>query len=277
MAAMNGTLVHGGVDSAAPGEGKHPFLVALGQRVRELRRQRGMARKALAHTAGVSERHLANLEYGIGNASVLVLLQVARALGVPIHALLGEPPRRTLRRPVALVGLRGAGKSTLGAMLAEDMGAPFIEISRRIEQLAGGGTGEILGLVGAEGYRRYTRRALEQAVEAHPDAVLAMPGGITADEQSYEWLLAHCLTVWLRATPEDHMRRVIEQGDLRPMAASGEAMADLKAILGGRATAYARAQVHVDTSRQPLQATFQVLREAIAAAMVESEPEAAAA
>ncbi len=254
---MPSTLLHPANGDEPPG--KHPFLVGLGQRVRALRTQRGLSRKALAQAADVSERHLANIEYGVGNVSILVLLHVAQALGSRLQELLAEEPEPR-PRPVALVGLRGAGKSTLGAMLAADAGVPFIEISRRIEERAGGGTGEILGLVGADGYRRHARRALEAAVAESPGAVLAMPGGIVGDEDTYEWLLEHCLTVWLRATPEDHMRRVIEQGDMRPMAASQEAMADLKAILAARSPAYSRAQAQVDTSARPLQQTFETLR-----------------
>ncbi|MEZ5652542.1 MAG: helix-turn-helix transcriptional regulator [Burkholderiaceae bacterium] len=248
-----------------PAPGKHPFLVALGHRVRALRAQRGVSRKTLAHAAEVSERHLANLEYGVGNASILVLLQVAQALDCTLQDLLAESPAKRAR-PIALVGLRGAGKSTLGAMLAADLAVPFVEISRLIEERAGGHTGEIIGLVGNEGYRRHARRALEQVVSEHPDAVLATPGGIAGEDEIYEWLLGHCLTVWLHAAPEEHMRRVIEQGDLRPMAASNEAMADLKAILGHRSPAYARAEVHVDTSAQPLQQTFELLRNRIRSA-----------
>jgi XRE family transcriptional regulator, aerobic/anaerobic benzoate catabolism transcriptional regulator len=280
---------------------KHPFLVSLGERVRALRARRGMTRKALAAATDVSERHLANLEYGVGNASILILLQVAQALQCSLAELLGDVTTRspewlllrelleqrdeaTLRRVrvavgellgtggahgegastrsarIALVGLRGAGKSTLGAMLAEDLGFPFIELSRQIEQFAGCSISEIQALYGQNAYRRYERRALEEAIQIYPEAVIATPGGIVSDPATFNQLLAHCTTVWLQANPEDHMRRVVAQGDLRPMAASREAMDDLKTILAGRAAFYSKAELHVDTSARPLADTFQVLR-----------------
>ena len=280
---------------------KHPFLVALGDRLRALRSRRGMTRKALALAAEVPERHLANLEYGVGNASILILLQVSQALQCSLAELLGDATTRspewllirellverdeaTLRRVrvavgellgtggahgegssarssrVALVGLRGAGKSTLGAMLAEDLGFPFVELSREIEQFAGCSISEIQALYGQSAYRRYERRALEEAVQIYPEAVIAMPGGIVSDPATFNLLLAHCTTVWLQARPEDHMKRVTAQGDTRPMAASREAMQDLKNILAGRAAFYSKAELHLDTSAQPLPETFQTLR-----------------
>ena len=275
---------------------KNPFLVALGERVRSLRARRGMTRKAVAQAASVSERHLANLEYGDGNASILVLLQVAGALQCSLAELTGDittsSPEWLLIRELllhcdeaalrrvrigladtlsagtsaaanarlALVGLRGAGKSTLGAMLAEDLGFPFVELSRDIEKLAGCSVAEIQALYGANAYRRYERRALEEAIQIYPEAVIATPGGLVSDPASFNLLLAHCSTVWLQADPEDHMKRVTAQGDLRPMAASREAMADLKGILAGRAAFYSKAQLRLNTSAQPLEATFVRLR-----------------
>jgi XRE family transcriptional regulator, aerobic/anaerobic benzoate catabolism transcriptional regulator len=280
---------------------KHPFLVALGERVRALRSRRGMTRKALALETEVSERHLANLEYGVGNASILILLQVAQALQCSLAELLGDVTTRspewlmirelleqrdeaTLRRVriavgellgtggahgeggrarssrVALVGLRGAGKSTLGALLAEDLGFPFVELSREIEKFAGCSIGEIQALYGQNAYRRYERRALEEAIQIYPEAVIATPGGIVSDPATFNLLLAHCTTVWLQADAEDHMKRVLAQGDTRPMAASREAMEDLQRILAGRAAFYSKAELRVDTSAQPLDGSFQVLR-----------------
>jgi XRE family aerobic/anaerobic benzoate catabolism transcriptional regulator len=282
-------------------EGKNPFLVALGERARALRARRGMTRKALALAADVSERHLANLEYGVGNASILVLLDVSRALQCSLAELIGDVStsspewlmlremlenrdEATLHRVrvavgelvgtggsnaraagqrserVALVGLRGAGKSTLGAMLAEDMGYPFVELSREIEKFAGCSISEIQALYGQNAYRRYERRALEEAIQIYPEAVIATPGGIVSDPATFNQLLAHCTTVWLRATPEDHMKRVVAQGDTRPMAASREAMEDLKSILAGRAAFYSKAEFQLDTSAQALQPTFEALR-----------------
>ena len=283
----------------APGCGrcrdpKNPFLVALGERVRALRSRRGMTRKAVALAADVSERHLANLEYGVGNASILVLLQVAGALQCALAELLGDVTtsspewllirellehrdEATLRRVrvavgemlgtgggnaarsprVALIGLRGAGKSTLGQMLADDLGFPFVELSREIEKFAGCSVAEIQALYGQNAYRRYERRALEEAIQIYPEAVIATPGGLVSDAATFNLLLAHCTTVWLQAEPEDHMKRVTAQGDLRPMAASKEAMDDLKGILAGRAAFYSKAEFRLDTSAQPLEATFQ--------------------
>ena len=282
---------------AGADEEKNPFLVGLGERVRALRARRGMTRKAVAHAADVSERHLANLEYGIGNASILVLLQVAGALQCSLAELTGDVTtstpewllirellehrdEATLRRVraaigellgtggdnaarsprIALIGLRGAGKSTLGQMLADDLGFPFVELSREIEAFAGCSVAEIQALYGQNAYRRYERRALEEAIQIYPEAVIATPGGLVSDAATFNLLLAHCTTIWLKAEPEDHMKRVTAQGDLRPMAASKEAMDDLKGILAGRAAFYSKAEFQLDTSAQPLPETFEALR-----------------
>lgn len=311
---MSSTIVHvpGNSLDAEPAESeKNPFLVALGERVRALRSRRGITRKALSLAADVSERHLANLEYGIGNASILVLLQVARALQCSLAELLGDVTtsspewllirellehrdESTLRRvrvtigemlgtggergaaagqarsrssQIALIGLRGAGKSTLGAMLAEDLDFPFVELSREIEKFAGCSISEIQALYGQNAYRRYERRALEEAIQIYPEAVIATPGGLVSDAATFNLLLAHCTTVWLKADAEDHMQRVVAQGDTRPMAASREAMDDLKSILAGRAAFYSKADLQLDTSAQPLQATFQALRKLVREAL----------
>ncbi len=287
---------------------KHPFLVALGARVRDLRVMRGMTRKALAAAASVSERHLANLEYGVGNASGLVLLHVAGALKCSVAALLGDETTRspewllirellenrdeaTLRRAreaigellgtggahgrgrsarsarVALIGLRGAGKSTLGKRLADDLDFPFVELSQEIEKFAGCSVDEIQALYGQSAYRRHEHRAMEEAVQIYPEAVIAVPGGLVSDAATFNLLLAHCTTVWLQAEPEDHLRRVLAQGDLRPMAGSAEALDDLKTILAGRAPFYAKAEFRVDTSAAPLEATFRQLRTTVREAL----------
>jgi XRE family aerobic/anaerobic benzoate catabolism transcriptional regulator len=280
---------------------KHPFLVELGERVRALRARRGMTRKALSNVAAVSERHLANLEYGLGNASVLVLLQVAQALKCTVAELLGDETTRSaewllirelldgrdegvLRRAreaigellgtggahgkgvharsarVALIGLRGAGKSTLGRLLADDLDFPFVELSREIEKFAGCSVPEIQSLYGQNAYRRYERRAMEEAIQIYPEAVIAIPGGLVSDPATFNLLLAHCTTVWLQADPEDHLRRVVAQGDMRPMAGNKEALEDLKHILAGRAAFYSKAEFRLDTSAQPLEPTFAALR-----------------
>ncbi|WP_416340036.1 helix-turn-helix transcriptional regulator [Ottowia beijingensis] len=263
---------------------RHPFLVALGERVRTLRSRRGLTRKAVAQAANVSERHLANLEYGTGNASILVLLQVAHALHAELSELLGDVTtsewlmirellehrnESDLRRArqalselfhapgdadrarttrIALIGLRGAGKSSLGQRLADDLGYAFIELSREIEQFAGCSIHEIHNLYGTNAYRRYERRALEEAIQIYPEVVIATPGGLVSDAANFNLLLQHCYTIWLQADPADHMSRVAAQGDMRPMAASPEAMDDLKRILAGRAAFYAKADLRFDTS-----------------------------
>ena len=288
---------------AAEAAGKNPFLTALGERVRALRSRRGMTRKALASLADVSERHLANLEYGVGNASILVLHQVAQALQCSLAELIGDVTtanpewlllrellsgrdEAALRRVrvavgellgtggahsrsscIALIGLRGAGKSTLGNMLAEDLGFTFVELSREIEKFAGCSIAEIQGLYGQNAYRRYERRALEEAIQIYPEAVIATPGGLVSDAATFNLLLSHCTTVWLQAEPEDHMTRVIAQGDMRPMSASKEAMEDLRGILAGRAAFYGKAEFALNTSAQPLDATFARLRELMRGAL----------
>ncbi|MBJ2156102.1 helix-turn-helix transcriptional regulator [Variovorax sp. IB41] len=297
--AVLATAPESGNHAAPAGEAKNPLLAALGDRVRNLRAQRGLTRKAVAISADVSERHLANLEYGIGNASILVLQQVAGALHCSLAELVGdvttsspewllirellenrsETDLRRVRvalgellgtasvdparhRRIALVGLRGAGKSTLGQMLADDLDVPFVELSREIEKLAGCSVREIHDLYGTNAYRRYERRALEEAVQIYSEVVIATPGGIVSDPATFNELLAHCTTVWLQAAPEEHMGRVAAQGDTRPMAASKEAMEDLRRILNGRAAFYSKADLSVDTSGKSLAQSFQALRAA---------------
>ncbi len=267
-----------------------------------------MTRKAVSISADVSERHLANLEYGVGNASILVLLQVAQALQATLAELTGdvttsspewlmlrelldgrsEPDLRRARIAlgelfgtggaanqngnghsprIALIGLRGGGKSTLGKLLAEELGFPFIELSGEIEKFAGCTVAEIQALYGQNAYRRYERRALEETIQIYGECVIAVPGGLVSDPATFNQLLAHCTTVWLQATPEDHMKRVVAQGDLRPMAQSKEAMEDLKGILAGRAAFYSKADFTLDTSAQPLDATFAALRRVVRGAL----------
>jgi XRE family transcriptional regulator, aerobic/anaerobic benzoate catabolism transcriptional regulator len=296
-------------EPGAPGdERKDPFLAALGGRIRSLRARRGITRKALSQLADVSERHLANLEYGVGNASILVLLQVAGALQCSLAEIIGDVTtsspewlmlremlegrdEQALRRVrvavgellgtggtqgkagvarssrIALLGLRGAGKSTLGTMLAEDLSFPFIELSREIEQFAGCSSAEIQALYGQSAYRRYERRALEETIQLHQEAVIAIPGGLVSDPATFNELLSHCTTVWLSADPHDHMSRVVAQGDTRPMAASREAMADLKSILAGRAAFYSKAEFRIDTSAQGLAETYALLRDSVRTAL----------
>ena len=292
--------------SSDTAEGKDPFLVALGDSVRTLRARRGLTRRALAAEASVSERHLANLEAGLGNASILVLRQVAAALESPLadlfdargHAspdaalirellrdrseaelqrarfalsrLFGESSGPSGRRTrIALIGLRGAGKSTLGRMLAVSLGYPFIELNREIERLAGCGVAEIHSLYGPSAYRRYERRALDEVIQRFREAVIATPGGLVSDASTFNRLLDRCFTVWLRATPDEHMNRVLAQGDYRPMAGNGEAMDDLRRILAGRAPFYAKADLAFDTSKATLEEAFADLRRALDTALAE--------
>lgn len=276
------------------------LLAALGERVRNLRARRGLTRKALAQAAEVSERHLAKLEYGIGNASFLVLHQVAGALQCSLAELLGdvstsspewllirelledrtEADLRKVRlaigellgtaavdaargRRIALIGLRGAGKSTLGRMLADHLELPFVELSREIEKFASCSVREIHDLYGTNAYRRYERRALEETVQIYGEVVIATPGGIVSDSATFNELLAHCTTVWLQASPEEHMGRVVAQGDLRPMTSNPEAMEDLRRILDGRAAFYSKADLRVDTGSKTLQQAFDALCAAV--------------
>lgn len=281
---------------------RDPFIAAMGERVRLLRARRGLTRKALATETGLSERHLANLESGLGNPSVQVLRQIATTLNCPLAEIIGDittssaewmlirellqgrdhaalqraraalaqlfeqapaDPHRSER--IALIGLRGAGKSTLGRMLAQELKAPFIELNRVIEQLAGCPPTEIHSLYGASAYRRYEHRALEAVIAEHPRAVIASPGGLVSEASTFSMLLTHCFTVWLQATPEEHMRRVVAQGDLRPMSGNREAMDDLKRILAGRAELYGRADMTFDTSDKTLADAYLQLRDRIAA------------
>jgi len=282
---------------------RHPFLTSLGERVRTLRARRGLTRRAVAQAAEVSERHLANLESGTGNASILILLQVAQALQCSIFELLGDVTTSSpewlliremlgqrseadLRRVrvqiaemfgatqdaartnrIALVGLRGAGKTTLGQRLADDLGYAFIELSREIEKFAGCSISEIHNLYGTHAYRRYERRALEEAIQIYPEVVIATPGGLVSDSATLNEMLSHCFTIWLQAQPEDHLARVAAQGDMRPMAASKEALEDLKRILEGRSAFYAKADLAFDTSAQPLDESFAALRAQVRAAL----------
>jgi XRE family aerobic/anaerobic benzoate catabolism transcriptional regulator len=260
------------------------FLRRLGEHVRTLRARRGMTRNTLAEAAQVSLRYLADLENGRANASVLLLRQVAEALNAPIEELVsqGDPhssefvllahalrklPDEDLRaarfalseflhpgaRPlraqhIALIGLRGAGKTSVGRALALKLGVPFVELNKDIEVAAGMSVGEIHSLYGQSGYRRYERECLERAITTYPAVVLSAPGSLVSEADTYNLLLAHFLTIWLKASPEQHMARVVAQGDLRPMAGHDEAMADLKRILEGREPFYRQADLTLDTS-----------------------------
>ena len=264
------------------------LLQALGARMRTLRARRGMTQRALSIRSGVSERYIAQFEAGEGNVSVLVLHRVGTALGVPlaelvadratppaelaaIHALLArlDPAKLATARRVltdwlgqsadplrgsriALIGLRGAGKSSLGQALAARRGVPFIELDREVERQSGMDLRDIFEMHGQDGFRRLERTALEAALAQNGPMVLAAGGGIVSEEATFDLMLARCLTVWVRTTPEEHMQRVVRQGDERPMRDNGNAMADLRAILASREALYARADLILDNHSRPL-------------------------
>lgn len=274
------------------------FLGRLGERVREARARRGMTRKILARDSGVSERYLAQLEGGRGNVSVLLLRQIAQALNLPIAELvqdengqpvelvliqqflkrlpaarLGEVRERLMREfgsaygdrrgRIALIGLRGAGKSTLGAALARRLGVAFVELDQEIEAEAGTSLHEIFLLHGQQGFRRYERRALERTIQNYERCVIATGGSLVSEPSTYDLLLSTCYAVWLKAAPEEHMARVAAQGDYRPMAGNREAMDDLRRILDGRAKLYAQADLTIDTAGKTVDASLEELVRAV--------------
>jgi len=271
---------------------KDDYLCRLGERVREERARRGMTRRILARDSGLSERYLAQLESGKGNVSIKLLRRIGDALNLPLrrlvesdpdepaewrriaeilrrlpparlgeaHALLdahfAEPDRQARHRRIALIGLRGAGKSTLGRRLARHLDVPFIELDAEIERDLGLSLGEIFALSGQSAYRRSERRVLDGVLEHHPHLVLAAGGSIVAEAETYEELLSRCFTIWIKASPEEHMSRVVAQGDFRPMSDNKEAMADLNRILAARSRLYARANAVVDTAGCGIGASF---------------------
>ena len=272
--------IHGEHDSADA-----TFLKAVGERVRMARARSGITRKLLAEHSGVSERYLANLESGQGNVSVLLLRQVGAALnmspdellrdrddepaelGTIQHLLRGMTPQRLARardlllrdvrdhpgersKRIALIGLRGAGKTTLGHRLAQILKRPFIELDREIEREAGTSLSEIFLLYGQQGYRRYEWRCLENLLDRREACVIATGGSIVTERATCELLLSTCFTVWLKALPEEHMARVIAQGDTRPMEGNQQAMDDLRRILNSRVGLYGQADAVVDTARK---------------------------
>jgi XRE family transcriptional regulator, aerobic/anaerobic benzoate catabolism transcriptional regulator len=275
------------------------FLTRLGRRVRNAREQRGLARKILCQAASISERYLAALEAGEGNASIVLLRRVASSLGLTLSDLVdsGEPvaeqrlirrflgslhPTRleevlrrlteefgqeeTVRRKrITLIGLRGAGKTTLGNALAKILRRPLIELDREIEREAGISLSEVFLLYGQAGYRRIERRCLERMIKSQDDIVLTVGGGIVSEPDTYSLLLLNCFTVWIKAAPEEHMARVVAQGDTRPMAGHTEAMDDLRKILASRELLYSRADAVVDTSSRTIEASIETLQQRIAA------------
>lgn len=231
------------------------YLATVGATVRAHRERHGWSRRQLAADSGVSERFLAQLEAGDGNISLRRFADVARSLGTTPAALLAiaEAPVAR-RRPIALLGLRGAGKSTVGAAVAKRIGARFVELDREIERAAGLRLGELFALHGEAYYRRVEREVLAEllapgdAAAPERELLLATGGSIVNDAANYELLRARCRTVWLRARPEDHWNRVVAQGDRRPMASNPHAFAELRALLAARDELYARADHAIDTA-----------------------------
>ncbi|MFC3226919.1 helix-turn-helix transcriptional regulator [Marinibaculum pumilum] len=281
-----------GPAAAATGLGDGPgdvaYLAALGHRVRSTRAARGMTRRMLARDSDVSERYLAKLEGGEGNLSISLLRRVAAAMDLPLADLVDEraPPNAELRalqdllarlpapdlaearrllqerfgprasgdrgRRIALIGLRGAGKTTLGRLLAHALEVPFLEMRPAIEQSAGLTVDEIFNLGGQSMYRRLEREALADLVARHPAAVIATGGSLVTEPATFDLLRARCVTVWVQAAPEEHMQRVLAQGDVRPMAGNRAAMQDLRQILAARGALYALADAVLDTSGQTI-------------------------
>jgi len=237
------------------------FLQQLGERVRAWRSEHGTTRKALASASGVSERFLAQLEAGQGNISVLRLRTLARAMGVPLESLVRETQKKQL---VALIGLRGAGKSTLGAKLAESLKVPFVELDKEVEKEAGTELGEVFAMYGQDAFRRFERRALERVLAQHPRAVIAAGGSLVTAADTYKQLLARCFCVWLKTRPEEHMARVIAQGDMRPFKGRSAALDEIKKLLEDRETLYARANATLETSGKTVRQSLAELKKATA-------------
>jgi len=237
------------------------FLTQLGERVRAWRAEHATTRRALASASGVSERFLAQLEAGQGNISVLRLRALARAMRVPLESLVRETQKKEL---IALVGLRGAGKSTLGAKLAESLKVPFVELDKEVEKEAGAELGEVFAMYGQDAFRRFERRALERVLAQHPRAVIAAGGSLVTAADTYQQLLARCFCVWLKTRPEEHMARVIAQGDMRPFKGRSAALDEIKQLLEDRAALYARADATLETSGRTVRQSLAELKKAIA-------------
>jgi len=267
-------------------ENANAFVALVGERVRKARERRGISRRRLSELSHVSLRYLALLEGGSGNISIALLGRVSEALDHRIEWLVGaddpwtsevvqyaelfrratgqqrrqvmkvldpESPAQLRQKRLCLIGLRGAGKSTLGRSLSADLSLPFIELNREIEDISGMPVTEVMALYGQEGYRRLERQALERVVAISDTVVLAVAGGIVAEPETFAYLLRHFHTIWIKARPDEHMERVRNQGDLRPMSGNPKAMEELQSILTSREELYAKAETVVDTSGRSLE------------------------
>jgi XRE family aerobic/anaerobic benzoate catabolism transcriptional regulator len=298
--------IHSGADSTAAiptrvaKATEASFLSFLGTRVRKLRNRRGMTRKMAACEADVSERHLAQLEAGEGNVSIVLLRRIADAVNVSlaelftaeveepaekqllrrfldrlpahrleevVHRLTRDfgPEEKVRRKRIALIGVRGAGKSTLGSRLSAETGIPFIELDREIEKDTGIPLEELFSLYGQSGYRAIERRTLERVIHEHDCAIFSIGGGVVSEKETYDYLLTNCCTVWIKAQPEEHMSRVMAQGDFRVMAGSDQAMEDLRRILEAREPLYRKADILLDTSGSSVDESFAKLKTALQA------------
>lgn len=268
------------------------LMTRVGERVRKARELKGLPRRVLSEISGVSPRYLAQLEAGEGNISIGLLQRVAIALDHRIEWLVGRedpwtseavrvadlfrsspaevrrqvlatlsptPPESLRGRRICLLGLRGAGKSTLGALAGHALGIPFVELNREIEEQSGMAVNEVLALYGQEGYRKLEAQAVSRVIATHDTLILAVAGGIVAEPETYKALLANFHTIWLKASPEEHMTRVRAQGDTRPMAGNPEAMEQLKSILRSREALYEQSLLTLDTSGERLQASLERL------------------
>jgi XRE family aerobic/anaerobic benzoate catabolism transcriptional regulator len=234
---------------AMPHDPTRLLLGEIARRVRARRKERGRTAVAVARCAGLSPRFYAQLEAGEANIAIGRLAAVARALAMPLAELVADPQRD---RAVALLGLRGAGKSTIGPLVAQALSIPFVELDARIERRAGLWVSEIFSLHGEDYYRRLETECLAELLEGEAPVVVALSGGVVHNRDAFELVRARCAAVWLRARPEDHMRRVVESGDERPVAGRADAMAELRALLDSREPLYRQAHIQVETSGCPV-------------------------
>jgi XRE family aerobic/anaerobic benzoate catabolism transcriptional regulator len=274
------------------------FLSAVGKIVRAARDRKGISRRQLADEAEISLRHLAQLEMGEGNISIVLLRRITNALNIPLREIFADetepqPEKRFIQNlleqlpdhrmkdvaqklmrefgeevklrwsRLALIGLRGAGKSTLGAKIAREFRAPFIELDSEIEKDAGMRLAEIFSLYGQSGYRRFEKRTLERVLQQFERVIISVGGGVVSEKENYDYLLKNCFTIWIKAQPEEHMARVIAQGDFRAMENNNEAMEDLRRILESREPLYQNADGVVDTSGETVEQSFAKMKEVI--------------